>query len=461
MPFVPLWLAAVLVLLALVALAWYRRHPTVAQLVLGRRFAVPEAEAAALAALLADAGLPLHRVRVVAVDGETPCWSWRYRSRWDRWLRVDRQFGRFGEQCVGVSGGHVVGISLVETALADMAPLARLLHLRHVQLRGARLTTLTGVPEACHWSILQLQSNQLEDLSAVVQCPHLGVLDASFNRLATVPPLAPLARLHRLDLRHNDLTDLGFLTGHPSLEHVDVAGNPLGTPAGVAGLPRLAFLNLTDTALTTLRGLRNLPALRSLQAAANLLTEIDADVLTGLPALRSVSLDDNNVVSLPEHVVPAPPPARGTAQIIGRAAVTISLLRNPVAETWRAAPAPHRADLPRGRGSARAVSRRGRMASGVGADALAFEGQIGRLDGTHAEVFAGLDEPLLVTATASVTRGGLRLFLADPAGGVCVAEAHPGQPARLRGRLLSGSDYFLFFESIDGPAHGIAWTAEG
>ena len=187
------WITTILVMIALGVYAFYMRHPTVAA-VLSGKLSLPEREVAALDALLADAGVAPDRVRVVRADPHTPCWSHAYRKWWESKLRVYRRFGRFGENCIGIDRGQVIGVSLVDTQLADMTPLADLPALLHLQLRDARIDTLAGLPDECKWTVVNLAQNALTDLAPLPRCTALEDLNVSFNRLTALPDLKPLAR---------------------------------------------------------------------------------------------------------------------------------------------------------------------------------------------------------------------------------------------------------------------------
>lgn len=455
-----------LVLLALAGYAWYMRHPTVASVLRGT-ISLPAQEVAALEAVLADAGVPPDRVRVVPVDPDTPCWSYTYRRWWEERLRVYR---RFGHNCIGIDRGHVVGLSLVETSLADMRPLADLTALQNLQLRDARIETLAGLPADCRWRQVILAQNALTDVKPLARCEALEHLDLTFNRLTALPDLAPLRRLERLDLRKNELADITGLAGHPALTWIDLTANRLTAVDGLAGLPRLEMLHLGSNALTALRGLRDLPALQSLYAYRNRLETVEADVLAGLPALRHVSLDGTLLRALPPGYTYA---GRGLRPVVIHPEAgplpRIEVNNTPLAEALqKQAVADHDPRtvypvdrLPRGRGTARQASRRGRAQGGLLSDGLDYEGRIGSLSGTLSERFDTLSRQVGVQVTASVERGRLRVYLAASDDGYYYAEALPGKPIAMSGLLISSTGYFIYFESVGGPAEGIHWTVKG
>jgi len=116
-------------------------------------------------------------------------------------------------------------------------------------------------------------------------------------------------------------------------------------------------------------------------------------------------------------------------------------------------------ELPRGRGRVQGSRRRGRVRTGF-SQSVGAEGTIRWIRGRHSVSF-DTDAGLTVTATASVERGRFRVYLRDPdTEGYRWAEARPGEPLRLSGRLISGlKSYFIYVEAVGyGRAEGVRWT---
>ena len=111
----------------------YTRHETAQHIVKGK-IQVAQSDAMALQQLLAASGVPAHKVRVIRTASEDPCWY----AGWpmlDRYLYIDRRFGRFGENCVGVDGDQIVSLSLVHHQLESTDVLDGLENL-HDQIRN-------------------------------------------------------------------------------------------------------------------------------------------------------------------------------------------------------------------------------------------------------------------------------------------------------------------------------------
>lgn len=454
-------------LLAIGAYAWYTRHPSAAD-VLGAKIALPDSEKAALEKLLDAAGVPPHAVRVIEVEPEQPCWSHHYRQTLDHRLGVYRQYGRFGENCIGIDQGQIVGLSLVDTELTDLTPLADLPALRNLQLRNARIETIDGLPDPCPWERVNLAQNALRDIKPLLACADLKELDVSFNRLESLPDLRSLVRLEQLDARKNVLTDVGGIARHPILQRLDLGANRLASTDSLSNMPWLETLFLGSNALTSLEGLHDLPALKSLYADANRLTAVDMQ-LPSLPVLRHVSLSGNPIAEMPPGFI-RQEDRWGATTIMpeDRLMPVINMAQTPLAQRFgmddRAHHDPaHRYDvasLPRGRGRAQGTTRRGRSGYGPFSSGVHMEGTIDWLDGTHSESFS-VDRGLNVTVTASVEKGRLRVYLGTSEG-YYYGLAIPGHPLEISGRLITGtSSYFVYFESEGQRVEGIRWTVDG
>lgn len=447
---------------------WYMRHATFAD-VQGGGFSLPASEVEAVGELLADAGLAPQRVRVVETSPEQPCWSYDHWTRLDTWLRVYRRFGRYPgtTNCIGIDRGHVVSLALVDTELADLYPLAHLPDLRSLYLTGNRIEHLDHVPKPCRWTKLSLASNGLIDCAALADCTHLETLDVSHNKLTTLPLLEALERLEKLDASNNEIERATGLAGLPSLAHLNLYGNRLTTLDAITNLPRLAYLNVAGNMLDSLDGLRDLPALRHLDAGSNRLAAIDADALAAFPGVRKVALYGNNIRAVPAGFVYDARTALLRPE--GGGWPELDLRQNPVAETLEAdavaqhdATAIHQvAELPWGSGRFQGSTRRGRERRGALSSGVDVSGTAAWFEGAQSISF-DLNHGVVVTATASVEQGRLRLYLEDPEGGYRYAEAIPGKPLRISGSLISmGRGYFIYLESVGGRVEGLRWTVSG
>ncbi|XP_042871822.1 uncharacterized protein LOC122253089 isoform X2 [Penaeus japonicus] len=168
--------------------------------------------------------------------------------------------------------------------------LARLPHLRHLQINHGRLRSLELPPLP-----------QLE----VLDVSHSGVMTLSRSDLGTRVP----ALVH-LNASHSRLTELGAndLLGLERLRVLDLRGNPLHSVARAAlhGLHALTYLDISSSQVVTLHSqwLRDAPALKLLNVSHARVSE--------LPRLHGKSLavfdaSHNFLAELPEALLAASP----------------------------------------------------------------------------------------------------------------------------------------------------------
>ncbi len=463
-----LWIAGILFLLSAAVGAWTFRHSSF-RAVQRRRLAVNRNDVAAVEALLADAEVDPGRVLVVFTDPEKPAWNHRW--GWlDFHLRVYKRFGAYysGLNVVGLDGGRVVSLSLVDTQLSNLVPLIDLPMLHTLRLRDNRIETLAGIPPNCRWTHLDLSNNDLTSLDAVEDCTDLRELHLERTQLSALPSLHTLVHLEKLNGRYNMLQDASGLTGHPSLKDVDLYGNRLTSAVAFDGLPWLERLNLGGNALTTLEGLGHLPALKNLDVVSNRLSHLDEQWWSGCPALQHVSAARNPIQALPPGFVHRNDAATYEVQIQpeGKPWPCIEVRDTPIAEqlqqqTYAAHDGTqvHRVSvLPRAHGRWQKAWSSGATRTGL-SSGVHEQGHADWLQGVQARTFA-VDEAVTVTITASVEHGRLRVYLRDGTH-YQYTEAIPGKPLRISGSLITGTDrYVAYFEAVGGRAERLVWSIE-
>jgi hypothetical protein len=256
------------------------------------------------------------------------------------------------------------------------------------------------------------------------------------------------------------------LKGHPSLREVQLYDNRLTSAAGLDAMPWLERLTLSNNALTTLADLDALPALERLDVASNRLGRLEAAWLARLPQLKRVNASGNPLQTMPGGFVRDPDAPSYAVQIkpVNAPWPVVRVGQTPLAEAVRQdAYAAHDAaqvhrveELPRTRGRWQKVQSKTRSRSGLSTTAHE-EGRAEYLDGVQSRSF-DIDQAVMVTATATVERGRLRVYLKHREGGYGYAEAIPGKPLRITGRLITGpTKYLVYFQSVDGRAEGVRW----
>ena len=425
---------ALLLLLAAMAgvviAAWWVRPLSVAR-GLGRLG--PE-ERDRLLAVLDAAAIPPGAVRLVETTGE-PCTRMRSHMLARR-FHLDRSTR---SHCIGIREGRVVSLSLLGAALRELTLLGELASLRHVRLREGDLESVGRLPRACRWESLDIGRNRLSDLTGLEVCTRLTDLDVSQNRLQDLPIAA--------------LTDL---------EALDASENPVQDLASLSGLGRLTELSLRGHPLTDASSIPPLPAMERLELARTRIGSIDGGTVARWPRLRWLGLAATPLQQIASPFEVGGPPSSPQVRLAG--GLQVGIRETPMAERLRReAEAAHdgRARhvvgrLPRGSGRWQGSRRSGRTRTGIGST-VEVSGAAEWMTGAHSIAF-DVDRGLSVWVTASVQSGRLRIYLAQGDGYV-YAEAIPGHPLTIQGRLIPGTErYVVFAEAVGDRAEGIQWS---
>lgn len=259
-----------------------------------------------------------------------------------------------------------------------------------------------------------------------VEGGHIVGLRLSGVTVANLTPLKQLPSLQVLWLTECTLPSLGGLAGQGALRDLSLARSGLGTSDGIADLPRLTELDLDDNKLPSLSGLKGLPALKKVSARNNAIVE-------------HPSLGKNVVLVLDGNPVAKP-------------AVTASDTPGPD-PTGKVSRLPKQDGKTTGRGP---HQRGGPLSSSN------FEAS-GIYDSVTGAVTLGMakieSSDSTVNAEVSVEQGRVRLYLEDQSRkSYSYAEATPGHPARLTGRMpTSVTTFGIVLESVEGTASGVRY----
>lgn len=386
-----------------------------------------------LAILRAAVIAPAH-VRLVEISGE-PCSTHRPHAV-ARWVRLDRST-RYA--CVGVRQGRVESLRLTGAALRELASLAELASLRHVELRDGDLERVGRLPKGCGWETLDVSQNRLRQLDGLEACTALTALDVARNRLRELP----------------------FAT-FVDLETLDASGNPILDLSPLKGLDRLTDLVLRDLPISDPNSIPPLPALERLELARTDIERVDAEALARWPRLRWLELSETPLREVAcayevDNALDYPTLRLESGLRIGVNETLLGRWRQVEAVAAHDGTATQYVDaLPRGSGRWQGTRRRERTQSGIGSRVDA-SGSAEWMTGAHAIQF-DIDRGLFVTVTASVERGRLRMYLRDGEG-YTFAEAIPGRALSIQGPLITGTDsYVVFAEAIGGRVEGILWS---
>lgn len=263
--------------------------------------------------------------------------------------------------------------------------------------------------------------------AVAVEKGHVVGLRLSGVTVADLSPTKRLPALEALWLTGCTVPSLGGLRGHGALRDLSLAGSGLTSLAGLAELPRLEELNLDDNKLSSLAELTGLPALKQVSARNNQIADNPS-----LGAKMAIKLDGNPISKPAEPAAPAAAPA----------------------------PAGSVPELPKNKGKTMGKSLRSSKGVLLGSPPLDVTGSYESLIGMLPMGIAPIENAdSTVDVEISVESGRVRVYLEPQSRkGYLYAEATPGHPARLNGRMIQGISAFeVPIESLDGTATGIRY----
>ncbi|CAK9797133.1 Leucine-rich repeat-containing protein 40 [Anthophora plagiata] len=153
---------------------------------------------------------------------------------------------------------------------------------------------------------LYLKDNSIKKLDPTVgDFVMLTRLDLSHNNLEELPiGTGYLVRLISLDLSHNMLKELPpDLTNMRTLQKLDASYNQLEILPPLGELRKVETVMLQSNKLTSLPDMSGCTLLRTLHLADNNIAEIDMSCLEGVGRLRTLTLGNNRIETVPEEVI--------------------------------------------------------------------------------------------------------------------------------------------------------------
>jgi Leucine-rich repeat (LRR) protein len=173
---------------------------------------------------------------------------------------------------IGIDNKHITSLKLSNLQIKDMSAVAKLKHLRYLDLGHNNITKLDGIKK----------------LDNLLDCIVVN------NKIAAVAPGAG-ARLRMLDLRRNKLTTLSGIQDMPKLSVLKLGKNPIKSTRGLENLPYLRRLSVQSKQLEEVAGISKMPNLKELWARYANVSKV---ALSDLPALEMLYLDQNKIGSL-------------------------------------------------------------------------------------------------------------------------------------------------------------------
>ena len=156
----------------------------------------------------------------------------------------------------GYSKGHGL--------INDLTPIAGLVNLEKLDLRGNQISDITPLGQMRNLKELWLRCNQITDISVLANMANLEVLIISVNTIDDISPLSGLTSLWDIEAYDNQISDLTPLSGLTNLDNLNLNGNLIKDIEALSNLTKLTFLCLSRNQITDISVLKNLPLLKYL-----------------------------------------------------------------------------------------------------------------------------------------------------------------------------------------------------
>ncbi|KZC08775.1 PREDICTED: leucine-rich repeat-containing protein 40-like [Dufourea novaeangliae] len=153
---------------------------------------------------------------------------------------------------------------------------------------------------------LYLKNNGIIELDpAIGDLIMLSHLDLSYNNLSELPVgMGYLVRLISLDVSHNMLKELPpDLMSMRALQKLDASYNELEILPPFGELRKVEAIMLQTNKLTTFPDVSGCTLLRVLHLADNNIIELDMSCLEGVGQLRTLTLGNNRIDTIPEEII--------------------------------------------------------------------------------------------------------------------------------------------------------------
>jgi len=194
-------------------------------------------------------------------------------------------------------------LSVTAKTASDLHGISGLADLEYLTLTAKIPVLPDEVFDLANLKQLTIKGKTLESLDGISRLQNLKSLYLSGNALWSLPDeMGSLPALDHLDVANNKLTELPqSLAGLDKLQQLYVSKNKLrALPEWLSDLPVLSVLYANKTGLKTLpASICDIKSLKRLSLDDN--GGIDVSNLRDLPALRSLSLKNCKLKSLPDH----------------------------------------------------------------------------------------------------------------------------------------------------------------
>lgn len=186
-------------------------------------------------------------------------------------------------------------VSMVDTGVSDISPLAFTRDLRKVEFTESPITDISPLAKSAGISGLYLKNTNVSDLSPVAALKQLDSLDISGSKVSSVASLAKLEKLSFLSARHTGIAEIGALAKLRSLMVLNMNDTKLSDLSALRNI-RLHGLNIENTLVEDISPICSLQSLTDLRLAGSRVK--DHHMLARLPRLRFLSVGNEHLMEL-------------------------------------------------------------------------------------------------------------------------------------------------------------------
>lgn len=183
--------------------------------------------------------------------GRTPYYSYQLDPRGNYAQDLAPWGPTWLRQLIGIDFFYSIRmVHLDDKKLKDIALLARLDSLSHVELESCDLTTIEPLKELTRLEVVSINKNAIADLTPIENSRSLHLLSASSTDVSDLSPLRRLPNLKSLYLRRSKVDDLTALDNHPSLQTLDISQTMVKDLRPLRSVATLVNLDISGTSVT-------------------------------------------------------------------------------------------------------------------------------------------------------------------------------------------------------------------
>lgn len=187
-------------------------------------------------------------------------------------------------------------LDLDGTAVASLSPLTGLKSLESMTLRKTLVSDITPLSELTSLQVLDLSNTFANDLSPLSGLPSLKRLVCQQNKVSNLAPLSELTSLQDLDVGGTQVLDLNPISALVSLRRLACWGTMVCDLTPLYKLTSLQELHVSRTQVSSLHPLTTLVSLKMLYLWNTMVKDLSP--LAGLVALEYLDLDRTPVTDI-------------------------------------------------------------------------------------------------------------------------------------------------------------------